>query len=183
MADLPILFSTPMVQAINLGIKTETRRLAVSQRKVLVNGGIRFEKKPSQWTKLRPGDRLYVREGFALVSPANDLIIWQADFEAGVALGEHDRIPPPWTPNLHMPRKISRFTLGVKGVRVEPLHAITEVGSFSEGCAGEFGTRNGARDEYIKLWNSLHGADSWRENPDVVVISFDVQRCNIDASA
>jgi hypothetical protein len=35
-------------------------------------------------------------------------------------------------------------------------------------------------DAFEKLWTSLHGPDSWKQNPEVVAVSFEVRKANID---
>lgn len=38
-----------------------------------------------------------------------------------------------------------------------------------------------SRQRFRHLWSHLHGEDAWDANPEVVVISFDVRKGNIDA--
>ncbi len=35
--------------------------------------------------------------------------------------------------------------------------------------------------QFRNLWNTLHGAGSWDANPEVVAISFQVHKSNLDA--
>lgn len=186
MTDRPIIFSAPMVRALLDGRKTQTRRLATSPLR-----------------RCEPGDRLYVREAFALVGGGDPgFPIYRADYPACVP--EHfENVPTEaevrWTPSIHMPRWASRLTLTVEAVRVEPLQVISEADAIAEGveltetCCppgplyrdylnddGEFGR---AVWSYESLWKALHGADSWAANPDVLVLTFRVERGNIDRSA
>jgi hypothetical protein len=93
-----------------------------------------------------------------------------------------------------MPRWASRLTLIVTDVRVQRLQAITGRDIIAEGirCGGchDVGTgdfsacRNGGcfeqRNDFMHLWNSLHGPDAWDANPWVVAVSFEVEHGNID---
>lgn len=40
-----------------------------------------------------------------------------------------------------------------------------------------------ARGAFLALWNSFHGDGAWQRNPEVVVITFRVERSNIDREA
>ena len=97
-----------------------------------------------------------------------------------------------------MPRWASRLTLIVETVRVEPLQAISRSDAIAEGLslasavieefwrwpepyhAGHWLSPPAA---YRWLWNELHGAGSWETNPDVLALTFRVERRNIDAGA
>jgi len=35
--------------------------------------------------------------------------------------------------------------------------------------------------EFEDLWKSLHGPDAWNANPEVVALSFRVEKINIDS--
>jgi uncharacterized protein YhfF len=100
-----------------------------------------------------------------------------------------------WRPSIHMPRWASRITLKIYDVRVERLNAISEADARAEGAAfhdgrgiGHSGWRHDNQDGYVhgdarssfaRLWNGLHGPDSWTANPYVWAISFDVIRANL----
>jgi hypothetical protein len=108
----------------------------------------------------------------------------------------------------HMPRWASRLTLTVTEVRREPLQDITEADAIAEGIVrqnvivdshGHTGrhvevTANRhfydgcpdegfehASDAYASLWDQINGPGSWDANPEVVAITFHVERRNIDA--
>jgi hypothetical protein len=106
-------------------------------------------------------------------------------------------------PSIHMPRWASRLTLMVEAVKVERLNEISEADAVAEGIEpvehpqGLAWTSyetlpNGDPHphasvpnaspvtSYRELWESLHGAGSWAENPFVVAVTFSVVRGNID---
>lgn len=186
MIDRPILFSAPMVQALLAGRKTQTRRLAWGEIAHRVSGiSIR---RPSIWQKVKPGDRLWVRETHYVES-------------AGYKDGSGKRIlyratdpdaPAAWTPAIHMYRFASRITLVVTATMIEGLQDITEVDAMREGMqeptlrnlGGELAQAAlSERQVFSRLWRHLHGDDSWAANPDVVALTFTVHRQNIDAMA
>jgi hypothetical protein len=140
--DYPIIFSAPMVRALLDGRKTQTRRLA--WRTVITypgcpkswqNGEHRpdgYTYLPTIWQKVKPGDRLYVRERFSY----DRLDI------------DRDGMAPPWywadgnpergdwtkpKPSIHMPRWASRLTLGVTEKREQQLQDIGEDDAQAEG--------------------------------------------------
>lgn len=115
---------------------------------------------------------------------------------------------PSYGPSIHMPRWASRLTLTVTEVRVQRLQEISEEDARAEGlqfanwevksggdmeyCEGwssdrfhafKHGVGETAREGFELLWNSLHNKadERWRDNPWIVVPTFDVRRGNIDA--
>lgn len=157
MADIPIIFSAPMVRALLDGRKTMTRRILfphrtlvplsvgeneIARRRIL---GWRVEATDdpailhgwprSSWHKATPGDRLWVREGIRW-SAANDNFYYIAD-DRGVGNdnyhwlrangGEKSR------PSIHMPRRVSRLSLVVTETKVERLQDISEEDARAEG--------------------------------------------------
>ncbi|HGW4512212.1 ASCH domain-containing protein [Serratia marcescens] len=81
-----------------------------------------------------------------------------------------------WRPSIHMPRWASRITLEITAVRVERLNDISEEDAKAEGVAPSqhIITPPEAlyRVGFLKLWQSIYGAESWRANPWVWVIEF-----------
>lgn len=122
-AERGIIFSAPMVLALLAGRKTVTRRMS------------------KQWDSLVIGQRLWVRETFAVErveEPAGPelRLVMRADRAARwVVVGasksdfhylESTYEPKRWTPGIHMPRWASRTLLEVtEPVRVERAHDIT----------------------------------------------------------
>lgn len=202
MTDRPIIFSAPMVNALLAGRKTMTRRIIKPQPEEHPGMNCRrlsfFNKRgdvvvdtwlgnAGMYTPYSVGDRLWVRETHAL-------------FIGGRNLGEDDALfyrasddadgAGPWTPSIHMPRKLSRLTLTVTAVKVERLTSISEADAMAEGALpmlmdddgkfyedARFGTRYCG---FAGIWTHLHGEAAWDENPWVVALSFSVERRNID---
>lgn len=177
MKERGIIFSGPMVYAIQEDRKTQTRRIVKPQPDgetvMHVNYG-------HGWSEaLRcpygvAGDRLWVRETFALESKsyAGDKVRYRADGKPTSGA---------WRPSIHMPRWASRITLEITGVRVERLQEISEADAKAEGviptgrrathkwCNGEDVSH---RRQFADLWDSLHGKGAWEQNPWVWVVEF-----------
>lgn len=207
MTDVPIIFSASMVRALLEGRKTMTRRLAGSWRRVpdpvgkLKLTGFR----PTPWTKVKPGDRLWVRENLACAGSG----VWRyaatdsaLSFEPGdphasaaIAWAHHKETAA--CSSIHMPRWASRLTLGVTATKIERLQEISEADALAEGIYRERVTVEGreidgyygfyddayndsAQKAFECLWCGLHGCASWDENPEVVVLSFAVHKTNVD---
>lgn len=183
MTDHPVIFSAPMILALLQGRKTQTRRLAMWRT-------VRGRAFPSPWQAVKPGARLWVREAWCETEPG-----W-ATFRADHADGGEAL---KWRPAIHMPRWASRLTLTVTAVKVERLQAISEADAEAEGVDGiviptghhhvdvVIGNKvvggwhaPRRRDVYETLWEHLNGLGSWASNPEVVVLSFTVEKRNID---
>jgi hypothetical protein len=162
-----------MVRALLAGRKTRTRRLATSA--------------PTQ--RFEIGDHLWVREsilhapasyGFDLTHDLHGTVGYYADGD-----GEwRDRAKEGGAkarPSIHMPRWASRLTLTVTDKRIQPLQDIDEADARSEGVT--MVADRSYRDGYAILWNSLHtkAGERWDDNPDVIAVTFTVDRRNIDA--
>lgn len=186
MADYPVIFSAPMIVALLENRKTMTRRLAWRESRKL---GV--ERAPTIWQKVKPGDRLFVRENFSgpyLMSEEKP-----SEWHAGPFWYWADGNPPrgDWTkprPSIHMPRFASRLTLFVTATKVEPLQDISEADAQAEGAPRAIAGNSDAgiitthRTGFVGLWRSLHGDDAWAQNPDVVALTFTVVHANIDAA-
>lgn len=202
MKEIPILMSTPMVQAILQGRKTKTRRIIKPQPiwkveddgnlyegnhkgYVKVDGhpfwGHQFAAEFAKWEK---GDILWVRE------------TWQAEAIPAAPEGDHDETvyrykasektdnASRWKPCIHMPKGVARIWLQVTDVRVERLQHISEEDAKAEGVElmdyfdipkdGIMYQAHCYREAFESLWKVINGADSWRANPWVWVISFEV---------
>jgi hypothetical protein len=183
--DIPIIFSGPMVRALLDGRKTMTRRLSTSP---LRNASV--------------GDRLWVRESLGQIEATSGTreAFYAADGEDVV--DEHGFNLVPWwkgaggLPSIHMPRRVSRLTLVVTATKVEPLQDISAADAKAEGCelfvpghgwitkddlAEGYSNYLDARAGFEDIWRTLHGAESWMANPQVVAISSRVVKANIDS--
>jgi hypothetical protein len=192
MIEKPILMSAPMVRAILEGRKTQTRR------GIKFNEAGRIKYQGKQWHREdpecvkgspygQPGDRLWAREAFTenTVIPIKDRpegdFIYMADLNERGAT----KYAAKWKPSIHMPRRASRITLEITGVRVERLNDICEDDAMAEGCENDvvylFGddglpdwhTGKYAMERFEELWESINGEGSWHKNPWVWVIEFE----------
>lgn len=141
------------------------------------------------------GDRLYVREALyldPLCIPANiykadeQRVVWRTR-EQAVWLNEYAH---GTVPSIHMPRWASRLTLTVTDVRVQRLGHMSEADAVAEGIYREReqcwsadgeGCFASPKIAFHHLWDSLHGAGAWAENPWVIALTFTVEQRNIDA--
>ncbi len=187
MKDKPIIFSAPMVLAIlreieTLGAgKTMTRRYAWSARKDTPD--IVF---PSPWQNVSIGDRLWIRETWKPHSLYAHMKPRDVPHSTVFYAADKNRYAPSNTPLvtcIHMPRWVSRITLHVAAVKIERLQDISGADCRSEGIVGKKSEHpfDGAlQREFSDLWKSLHGEQSWADNPEVVAISFTPELANID---
>lgn len=178
--ERPILFSAPMVRAILEGRKTVTRRALNEQALKNIGYGVQLgecHELPTEGPLHpnsvgyyndfcpygQPGDRLWVRETFALLGNEDGCCIdWQDNLvkgdERGAARIYRASCPPgdyglnqipakaewkpdteameydgAWRPSIHMPRWASRILLEITDVRVERLQDITYEQAAAEG--------------------------------------------------
>ena len=150
----------------------------------------------------RAGDRLWVRETFAIVHGCRDpetgyIDDWMVprdipkDNSGGFWAALHranDRFEESqedrgfsWRPAIHMPRWACRLVLPLVSVRVERVQDITEEDARAEGIRRtENGWTDGAtgydvtnaRAAFQELWASIYGQESWDANPWVWVAEW-----------
>lgn len=186
MKEHPILFSSPMVQAILEGRKTMTRRIvkcypASEAHPARQTANWQSENKTCPYGQ--PGDLLWVREKFAKTIGVHepeitysyfaDSFHWSFypndDMKGETSCQWHDADLAKevrWKPAIHMPKASARIWLEVEGVRVERLHEIGEEDVKLEGCHSV--------SWFEGLWGKLHGDFSWEQNPWVWVVRFKV---------
>lgn len=147
----PILFSTPMVQAILDGRKTQTRRVVKPQPipvipetpmsveqfkfkgkelKDIMFVGIINETGKHVFLKCpygKVGDVLWVRETFG--RGVSGKTYFKAD------KGIVDKLVLSWKPSIHMPFEAARIFLEITDVRVQRLQHITPMDAVEEGIA------------------------------------------------
>lgn len=177
--ERPILFSTPMVQAILNGTKTQTRRII--KDKFLYAGEPKFSTRNHQITNQCPygkvGDILWVRETFAKID--ENRFIYKAN---------ENQKAMRWKPSIHMPKKAAQIFLEITEIKVERLQDISEEDAKAEGVScGIF--RNGPKvgETHLELndhgsyyggfkhiWHYINGVYSWNANPWVWVVKFKV---------
>jgi hypothetical protein len=120
-----------------------------------------------------PGDRLWVRETFRLDTRDGQFFYCASSFHP-------ERFS--WKPSIFMPRKASRITLEITGVRVERLNDISDLDACAEGADGPHPTfQAGDVGEdgpesfiagYREIWETINGVNSWEKNPWVWVLEF-----------
>jgi hypothetical protein len=182
MKERPILFSGPMVRAILVGRKTQTRRAIKTQPFYCdfmpnpvfpKNDQERAEQSGLIWPNAKEeilarcpygkvGDRLWIRETFAWSGYAADHqeVLWRADGDHS----EDERGGARWRPSIHMPRWASRITLEITSVRVERLNEISEADAKAEGI------------ERIVDNSPICGPDCWRDYSADGLIPFDADK-------
>lgn len=169
---IPILFSTPMVEAIINGRKTVTRRTRnlnqINQEPdrydfigfeddfaVFLDtptGDIKKIKCPFG----RPRDIIWVRETWAKVPEglSKDIgfdlppYIYKTDHIASAAHSD------PWKPSIHMPYEAARIFLAIHDIKVERLQDISEQDAIAEGVELIHPSRRIYRD-YVKTDHAL----------------------------
>jgi len=202
MKESPIIFSTPMVQAIMAGQKTQTRRIFKDHprnpsdvsKKDLASLFKSFPTYMSWFNQYgQIGDLLWVRETFIEYAPG------QFEYKAGFT----DE-PIKWKPSIYMPKSATRIWLKITDIRLERLHVISEEDAIKEGIRVPvsddasvwfaIGKENSAiqflpnkvlwgeikptqfellKAFFAELWCDINGRDSWDANPWVWVITFE----------
>jgi hypothetical protein len=205
MSEKPILFSTPMVQAILEGRKTMTRR--VIKEEIIQNADLpgriyidrRGVAKIGESIDIAPykiGDLLWVRESFQAFPHMKELSPWSLEKNGFVTIGEFDycykadddNSENKWRPSIFMPREASRILLEVKGVRIEQIQDISNEDAKAEGV-GEHtifndvdGYENIAvgittpKQEFRELWDHLNAKRGYSWESNPWVFVYEFMR-------
>lgn len=204
MKTKPILFSTPMVQAILDGRKTQTRRIIEGKTNHFANieigqdgkaipyvrgGGAQLWAEPFIKPKYQIGDILWVRETwqhtYDLLNDHPGYVYRASDTDWETLEGWR------WKPSIHMPKEAARLFLKVTNVRAERLQDISVDDCICEGIKKTWLTTiknscsyknyiNDGRgslppiESFRSLWESINGKESWNENPFVWVYEFEI---------
>jgi hypothetical protein len=185
----PIIFSTPMVQAILDGKKTQTRRVikiddAPENWKISIAGTsiVRTEPYDVKLPRYEAGDILWVRETWADVFGKYEYRADYSESENTYRVKRYGTTIAKWRPSIHMPREAARIFLKVTNVKVERLQEITLEDIEHEGlyCDPPYTKEHyayapGMQIHWIKLWDSLNAKRGygWDANPWVWVIEFE----------
>ena len=201
MTDRPIIFSAPMVQALLAGRKSMTRRVLKPQPPEWVTRmthegrcgwiGSGDGHGTLMHVPYAVGDRLWCREVFAYGWPVEgNHQLPECNQEHAITYRADGNRPfcsrRRWHSPIHMPRWASRLTLIVTDVRVQRLHDISAADAIAEGCHVYASSATidcdtpDPRQEYRRLWNSIHGPEAWAANPWVAALTFATHRHNID---
>jgi hypothetical protein len=212
MKERPILFSGPMVRAILEGRKTQTRRVVKDEGLPPSSDVIRIveldngefeqfynEKRSKNWLLKcpygQPGDRLWVRETFAVTDGCSGYeypFVPASPVEKKVLFRASGDRAEKWRPSIFMPRWASRITLEIVSIRVERLQDVSEADAKVEGAdtynaALDIGTKGTPRLDagpfqkgYALLWGEINGPGSWASNPWVWVVEF--RRCQSEVA-
>jgi hypothetical protein len=210
----PLIFGKNDIQAILAGQETQTRRVIEPQPPAQFYGsmqGVFFRdcyelivdmgeglaaasktltvKQHFMCPYGKPGDLLWIREGWRTEELANGLdgIRYQADeqfrpientFETANAWCEahqNGKHGDKWRSPLHMPRWASRIALGLINIRAERLQELTDADALAEGVRLHGSTRYAgeAVDGFAKRWDDSNGErHPWESNPWVWKIEF-----------
>jgi len=179
MKESPILFSGEMVKAILEGRKTQTRRFVKGDLRKIFSG---LRKPPYG----QVGDRLWVREAFAIESnwnlestgdyplPFNDGRpakttscpeygeYWEqchyraTDPEPELSYDDMEDPGCRWKPSIHMPRWASRINLEITAKRWEWLQDISKADCIAEGMLGLEEVHAGWHQSYAEVWDKIN---------------------------
>ena len=177
----PILFSTPMVQAILENRKTMTRRVVKPQPE-----SIDFYEDRNVWfpevskCPYEVGDVLWVRETFykTIAEELKGAFFYKADIDKLSWTFK-------WKPSLFMPKEACRIFLEIKSIKVERLKDISREDARSEGIERDLvsGTKYknyvdgtsvySEQGSFYSLWEKINGKESLTQNPFVFVYEFE----------
>lgn len=199
MKERPILFNGDMVRAILEGRKTQTRRIIKVQPESDIFGlryitessnpknegkyfwsinyatGIKEKSDLFSCPGGKVGDRLWVREAFAIVprtayamsDGVQQTINPDDPYNTAIYRAGWERSAPRWIPSIHMPRWACRIQLEITDIRIQRLLDIPHDDAIAEGFTGEKPTC-----EFISTWRDIYGEADIDQNVWVWVIEF-----------
>lgn len=174
----PILFSTPMVQSILEGRKTQTRRIVKDKTATQwLNEGFTPEfvaMKENGLSKYILGDILWVRETWMYSDDLENPYWYKQNIVEEYLPEYHSSFK--WKPSIFMPKEAARIFLKITNVRVERLQDISIEDVCSEGLSSNLREHDACcdlRDKWESLWCKINGADSWESNPWVWAYDFE----------
>ncbi|EFH6308535.1 hypothetical protein [Escherichia coli] len=210
MKERGMIFNGEMVRAILDGRKTQTRRpvkFPVLDKNLgceLAGNELAGELSAGNYLNSafgKPGDRVWVRETWGVVSHELDeygrIQPWTPNrpataihempfgngYYSGHAIyaadgdftwGDDDGYEDGrscWRPSIHMPKAASRILLEITDVRVERLRSMSQDDARAEGVIAASGPMEAGL-AFRELWDSIYGEESWKANPWVWVIEF-----------
>ncbi|MPM52192.1 hypothetical protein SDC9_98948 [bioreactor metagenome] len=189
----PILFSTPMVEAILGDRKSMTRRVITELPKPYGLADSMEDLIALAKPRYLPGDVLWVRETFCLgkvecgenpdgsdawyIEPDDDGGIIPKQWAISHDIGMDD---VKWRPSIFMPKEFARIFLRVIGVRAEQVCDITEDDARAEGIGFPLFSKYDLEDYgyagcFEMLWDHLNEKRGygWDKNPWVWVYKFE----------
>ena len=198
-----ILFRPFLVNQINKGVKTQTRRILSPENVVL--GVIEDEEIRNfviaAHAQYKKGEVIYIREAFRVPAvldkvPPSEILESPVEFKSGGTINCKDktlRDPGRWRSPLHLPAHLARYFIKINNVRLEQLSDINDDDCISEGIEitgsdGYFTYYKIYSDEipsnsisdpvisFFTLWNSVHGAGAFSKNP--YVFAYDFVKCD-----
>lgn len=193
--EKPILFSTPMVQAIMNDGKAQTRRIVKPQPiyhpewgttgyeyKKMIFTASGFMEKMIERSPYQVGNKLWVRETWADIGlNGMNVIVYKADI--------NNKAEWKWKPSIFMPKKYCRLWLEITNVRAEKLQDIEYddivdegIDQFWEQDENEYGGcwhigkiyTDSISEAWQLLWDSINAKRGygWDTNPWVRAVSF-----------
>lgn len=203
MKEHPILFSTPMVDAITALRKTMTRRIckyqtwSFSELNDVNSNGITQKKDRSVSCPYgQVGDVLWVREEHLLTFEGN---FWTIEYRDGTTItlfykklsaDLNKRLAArktlgKWQRSRFLPKELSRIWLKITSIKVERLQEISSREAIHEGIENlsiaswkdyisPLRYCSNPRDSFCSLWISINGNESWEADPWVWAIEFEV---------
>lgn len=186
----PILFSTPMVQAILSGQKFQTRRIIKTQpdlqKHTHIKLGVLLDGSGKQVVNYCTGNSSIVQSVFFPYGKVGDVLWVRETFVKYSVNGKNGKeveyeykadnspIKLRWKPGIHMPKEACRLFLKITDIRVEQLQNISRGDAMAEGCPfPNIERQTDPKLWFQELWISINGKESWYENPCVWVISFE----------